>query len=401
MKGRLLGTLLVVLAIAMPMTVRSVAAQDAAFLAVSDNKDLGAILTDAAGKTLYLFTPDTTAGESACYDECAANWPPLAPAADMTLPEGVPGELTTVKRTDGAEQVAYNGIPLYYFAEDDDAGDTYGQGLGGVWFVVAPGAMHGDYPVAPAEGTPVPTASARIGFTEELGPFLTDAEGRTVYLFTKDTTEGESACYDDCAAAWPPVPGEDGATLPPGIQGSLGTIARTDGSSQLAYNDIPLYYYSQDTEPGDTYGQDVHDVWYIVTPGMQFGDEPHEGDETDEEEAAEENGTPVASSTEQTVQVSLGNMVITPSLTTFSVGVPYTFVVANEDTIEHELVIERRGEVDVPLETNGHEAEVEDVEPGEAKRFRWTFTEPGEYQLACHEPGHFEAGMLVAIEVTS
>ena len=263
--------------------VRGVAAQDTAFLAVSDNADLGAFLTDAAGKTLYLFTPDTTAGESTCYDQCAENWPPLAPAEGMALPAGVPGELTTVERTDGTQQVAYNGIPLYYFINDAAAGDTTGQGVGGVWFIVPPGATHTEYPAAPGEGTPVPASAVRIGFTEELGPFLTDAEGRTVYLFLKDTTPGESACYDDCATAWPPVAGEDGATLPPGIPGTLGTTARTDGSSQLTYNDIPLYYFAEDAAPGDTNGQDVGDVWYIVTPGMQFGDEPHEGEEAEAE----------------------------------------------------------------------------------------------------------------------
>jgi predicted lipoprotein with Yx(FWY)xxD motif len=294
MKSRWLGTILVVLAIAAPMMTRGVAAQDAAFLAVSENDDLGAFLTDAGGKTLYLFTPDTTAGESTCYDQCAENWPPLAPAEGMTLPEGVPGELTTVERTDGSQQVAYNGIPLYYFASDAAAGDTNGQGVGGVWFVVAPGAMHGDYPAAPGEGTPVPASTLRVGFTEELGPFLADAEGRTVYLFLEDKTKGESACYDDCATAWPPVLGAEGATLPPGIQGTLGTISRTDGSSQLSYNDIPLYYYSADKEPGDTNGQDVHDVWYIVTPGMQFGDEPHEDEEAEEAEAGEASATPTS-----------------------------------------------------------------------------------------------------------
>ena len=44
---------------------------------------------------------------------------------------------------------------------------------------------------------------------------------------------------------------------------------------QLTYNDIPLYYYAEDNEAGDTTGQDVGDVWFVVTPGMQFGDEPH------------------------------------------------------------------------------------------------------------------------------
>ena len=142
-------------------------------------------------------------------------------------------------------QVAYNDIPLYYYAGDEQPGDINGQGVGGVWFIVPPGATHGPYPAAPGEGTPVPASSVQIGFTEELGPFLTDAEGMTVYLFTKDVTAGESACYDDCATAWPPVPAADGMMLPPGIAGTLSAIERTDGSQQMTYNDIPLYYFAR------------------------------------------------------------------------------------------------------------------------------------------------------------
>ena len=246
--GRLLRLLRRHLAMALPLAVRGTAAQEDTFLAVAQDPAVGSFLTDAEGNTLYLFTPDTTPGESTCYDDCAEAWPPLAPAEGMTLPAGVPGELTTIERTDGTQQVAYNDIPLYYFVRDEQPGDINGQGVGGVWFIVPPGATHGPYPAAPGEGTPVPASSVQVGFTEELGPFLTDAEGMTVYLFTKDVTAGESACYDDCAAAWPPVPAADGMMLPPGISGTLSAIDRTDGSQQMTYNDIPLYYYAEDTD---------------------------------------------------------------------------------------------------------------------------------------------------------
>jgi predicted lipoprotein with Yx(FWY)xxD motif len=288
--GRLLRLFVVIMAMALPLVGRGVAAQDETFLAVAQDPAVGSFLTDAEGNALYLFTPDTAPGESTCYDDCAEAWPPLAPAEGMTLPAGVPGELTTIERTDGTQQVAYNDIPLYYFVRDEQPGDIAGQGVGGVWFIVPPGAAHGPYPAAPAEGTPVPASSVQVGFTEELGPFLTDAEGMTVYLFTKDVTAGESACYDDCATAWPPVPAADGMMLPPGISGTLSAIDRTDGSQQMTYNDIPLYYYAADANPGDTTGQDVGEVWYIVTPGMQLGDEPHH-----EEEEEAESATPASS----------------------------------------------------------------------------------------------------------
>ena len=209
----------------------------------------------------------------------------------MSLPEGVPGELGSIERADGVKQAAYNGIPLYTFAGDSAAGDINGEGVGGVWFVVAPGATHGEYAAAPGEGTPVPASTLHIGFTEELGPFLTDARGMTLYLFTKDTTANESTCEGECAANWPPASAEGTLTLPAGIPGELTAITRADGSQQLSYNGIPLYLYAADKAAGDTNGQDIGDVWYVVTPGKQHGDEPHEGEE---EEASDLQATPAS-----------------------------------------------------------------------------------------------------------
>jgi predicted lipoprotein with Yx(FWY)xxD motif len=278
--------LITALVLMLPMTLSGVAAQDEGTIMVHQDANNGAILTDAKGMTLYLFTPDTTANESTCYDQCAENWPIVTPEQGASLAPGIPGELTTFERTDGTQQVAYNGIPLYYFVRDEAAGDVNGQGVGGVWFVVHPGSEHGPYAAAPGEGTPAPASSLEVGFTEELGPFLTDAEGKTVYLFTQDTEPGETVCYDDCAVNWPPVPAEETMVLPPGIPGELTAVERTDGSAMLAYNDIPLYYFIGDEAAGDTNGQDVGEVWYIVPPGMMHGDEPHHGTEAEATPAA-------------------------------------------------------------------------------------------------------------------
>ena len=99
---------------------------------------LGEIIVDAEGKTLYGFTPDT-AGESTCYDDCAAQWPPLlaTDAAAISAGAGLDAtKLTTVDRTDGTKQVKYGDWPLYFFAGDSAAGDTNGQGLGTKWYVI-------------------------------------------------------------------------------------------------------------------------------------------------------------------------------------------------------------------------------------------------------------------------
>jgi len=110
------------------------------------------------------------------------------------------------------------------------------------------------------EDTTVATAE-----TDELGAFLTDAEGMTLYLFTKDSP-GTSACSGGCLENWPAFTAEEPLTLPEGVPGELSLIERDDGTQQVAYNDWPLYYFAKDEAPGDTTGHEVGDVWYIVTP---------------------------------------------------------------------------------------------------------------------------------------
>lgn len=100
--------------------------------------DLGSILVDDEGRTLYLFLSDS-GGESDCYDECADSWPALETDGDPQARQGAEASLLgTTERDDGSVQVTYDGMPLYYFADDQAAGDTNGQGVGGVWYVVSP-----------------------------------------------------------------------------------------------------------------------------------------------------------------------------------------------------------------------------------------------------------------------
>ena len=91
------------------------------------------VLTNAKGFTLYSFAPDTPA-TSKCYGSCAAYWPPVTgtPAASSALP----GRVGTLKRTDGSEQLTYNGHPLYTYVGDSAPGQARGNNLnlnGGLW----------------------------------------------------------------------------------------------------------------------------------------------------------------------------------------------------------------------------------------------------------------------------
>lgn len=103
------------------------------------DSEFGETLADTEGMTLYLFDNDEGGGESTCTDECAENWPPLTVEGDPVAGPGVDESLlSTTERDDGTTQVVYNGHPLYYFAQDEDPGDTNGQGVGDVWWVVGP-----------------------------------------------------------------------------------------------------------------------------------------------------------------------------------------------------------------------------------------------------------------------
>ena len=103
-----------------------------------EDSDLGQIVVDADGKTLYVFLADE-GSDSTCYDDCEAAWPPLTVDGDPAAGEGIDGSLLgTTEREDGSTQVTLDGHPLYYFASDATADDINGQGVGDVWFVVSP-----------------------------------------------------------------------------------------------------------------------------------------------------------------------------------------------------------------------------------------------------------------------
>ena len=102
--------------------------------------DLGNVLVNSKGRTLYHFLADTGT-TSTCSDACAANWPPLLASGTPKAGKGAKASLlSTSPRSDGKMQVVYNGHPLYTFQKDKKAGDTTGQGVnafGAQWFALS------------------------------------------------------------------------------------------------------------------------------------------------------------------------------------------------------------------------------------------------------------------------
>jgi predicted lipoprotein with Yx(FWY)xxD motif len=125
-----------------------------AVLATADS-DLGTVVVDADGRTVYVFDKDTAgSGTSACSSaDCLANW--HAVTADSARPavDGVSGKVATITRSDGAEQVTLDGLPLYTFAADSHAGDVRGEGVKGLWWAVAPDGAKITQPASSAPPT--------------------------------------------------------------------------------------------------------------------------------------------------------------------------------------------------------------------------------------------------------
>ncbi|MGH9270986.1 MAG: COG4315 family predicted lipoprotein [Ilumatobacteraceae bacterium] len=99
--------------------------------------DLGTILVDADGRTLYAFTPDTE-GVPTCIDDCADAWPAALVEGEIEAGDLDASVFTLVENPAGGQQLKAGDWPLYRFAGDAAPGDVNGQGSGDVWFVVAP-----------------------------------------------------------------------------------------------------------------------------------------------------------------------------------------------------------------------------------------------------------------------
>ncbi|KAF4405058.1 MULTISPECIES: SCO0930 family lipoprotein [Streptomyces] len=269
-------------------------AKPAGQLTIGDSEELGPVLTDNAGFTLYRFDKDSAKpSKSACEGDCLKTWPAV-PAVDVSSTSGIDAELLgEVTRPDGTKQLTVAGWPMYRYAKDTEPWQTNGQGVGGTWHAAAPdgkkAAPGTENGVDPGTGT-VPAGSGSGSGSEggapagggaeeaelpalsakkdgELGEILRDAEGRTLYRFTKDSAwPMKSNCTGKCLELWKPAKPVKKADVEDVDTGLLTTFERSDGSRQLSIDCWPLYWYTGDEKPGDTNGQGVGGTWYAVSP---------------------------------------------------------------------------------------------------------------------------------------
>ena len=154
-------------------------------------------------------------------------------------------------------------LALVSACASDGAGTTTAGVTGTTADVTATTAGATETTGGATETTAAATSGEAIAIvSSDLGDILADGEGRILYLFNPDA-QGDPTCYNDCAEAWPALVEEVAAG--DGVDASLvGSATRTDGGVQVTYNGWPLYYFSGDVAPGDTNGQGLNDVWWVV-----------------------------------------------------------------------------------------------------------------------------------------
>ena len=217
-------------------------------MTASSNK--GTILVDKAGMTLYYFGNDVPgSGTSACTSSsCAALWPPFSADSVVVNSPLAATDFQTITRSDGMKQTTYRGWPLYYYQSDHAAGDVNGDGILSIWYVM------------------MPAYSVVIMKNSNVGTYLADGQGKTLYVLRNDMT-GMSTCTGSCIQTWPAFLSSN-VIVPSGLVSADFTVfQRTDATSQSTHKGMPLYYYSGDGKSGDTRGQGIGGVWFVAPLG--------------------------------------------------------------------------------------------------------------------------------------
>jgi predicted lipoprotein with Yx(FWY)xxD motif len=121
------------------LLVPAMAEEDGYTIKIASDKFKGSYLVNQSGYALYYFQNDSRlVGDSSCYEECAATWPPFY-APELVLPEELRQvDFGHITRSDGSRQTTFRGWPLYQYVKDAQPGNLFGDGVEGLWHLIDP-----------------------------------------------------------------------------------------------------------------------------------------------------------------------------------------------------------------------------------------------------------------------
>ncbi len=229
-----------------------------------NNDVLEAISLDKAGFTLYTFDADPL-NDTACAGACINAWPPLL--ADENAAAEAP--LSIIETSNGHMQWAYKDKPLYFFVNDNTAGDVNGDEVGDIWHTAT---LEPAIQRTNANGrflSATGQANALVTIGESNSDFEVksmDVDGFALYTFDPDSSE-QSSCSGDCLVNWPAfVPNDEEIAI-----GDFTIFTRTDGVKQWAYKGKALYFFIGDNARNDINGEGVGGIWHLIKVDEQEG----------------------------------------------------------------------------------------------------------------------------------
>ncbi len=251
---------------------------------LTSSATFGNYLTDKAGHTLYFFANDAN-GANNCTDGCTANWVNfnVDSLTQAKLANGlVLSDFKTITATAGP-QLTYKGWPLYMYAPagvQEAAGQTNGNGIGGIWFVAKPdySIMLANYQLVGLDGNNYMVSTTDVtSLGTEKTIYFTDQAGRTLYTFAKDSFLINKFTKADFSnnSVWP-IYETSKVVIPSTLDKTLFDSITVNGLKQLTYKGWPIYYFGSDVDAagkfrGNTKGVSVPttlNVWRVFINGI-------------------------------------------------------------------------------------------------------------------------------------
>ena len=226
------------------------------FLNSANVPNYPAVLENSTSRTLYVLSTEKGAKLHCTKSACLKLWHPLVVKSSVktvSLGTGVKGKIGFVKRSATTKQVTFNTWPLYTFLGDNGPNETNGEAVadtGGVWHLVHAAAKS-------AGATPFAPILNKISIPSYPN-ILANNQTRSLYILSIE--KGASiSCTGGCLSIWPPLLVPSGTTklaFAAGVKGTIGFVTR-GSMEQVTFNSYPVYTYTGDNGPGDSFGEGV------------------------------------------------------------------------------------------------------------------------------------------------